>query len=129
MKGLWFRFSENSGFAALYSGNEHANQRIYASIVRPGDVVVDGGANWGVHALYLAKLTGSTGRILAFEPHPEVVEELRWNVKKKRLPTGHDLSMRPNGHALRTSFCLWQFVQVQSYRTPRGCQTHDINPL
>jgi FkbM family methyltransferase len=82
MKGLWFRWTESTGFAALYSGNEHANQIAYDEIVRPGDVVVDGGANWGVHALYLARLTGKTGRVHAFEPHPQVVEELRWNVAR-----------------------------------------------
>lgn len=82
MRGLWFKCSENTGLAALYSGNEKDNQRVYASVVRPGDTVVDAGANWGVHALYLAMLTGPAGRVLAFEPHPQVVEELRWHVDK-----------------------------------------------
>ena len=75
---MWFKCSDNTGLAALYSGNEKENQRVYAAVVRPGDTVVDAGANWGVHTLYLAKLTGATGRVHAFEPHPQVVEELRW---------------------------------------------------
>lgn len=82
MRGLWFKCSDNTGLAALYSGNEKGNQRVYASVVRPGDVVVDAGANWGVHALYLATLVGPAGRVLAFEPHPQVVEELRWHVER-----------------------------------------------
>ena len=85
MKGMWFKCSENTGLAALYSGNEQANQRVYAQVVRPGDVVIDAGANWGVHSLYLAKLVGAAGRVHAFEPHPQVVEELRWHVGQNGL--------------------------------------------
>lgn len=85
MKGMRFRMTESSGFSALYSGNEHANQEAYARLVRPGDTVIDGGANWGVHTLYLARLTGITGRVHAFEPHPLVIEELRCNVSLNSL--------------------------------------------
>lgn len=85
MKGLHFKCSDNTGLAALYSGNEKDNQRVYAEVVRPGDVVIDAGANWGVHSLYLALLTGPEGRVLAFEPHPQVVEELRWHVEANGL--------------------------------------------
>jgi FkbM family methyltransferase len=85
MKGLWFRCSENTGLAAVYSGNEQDNQRVYASVVRPGDTVVDAGANWGVHALYLGRLVGATGRVHAFEPHPQVVEELRWHLQRNGM--------------------------------------------
>lgn len=85
MKGLWFKCSDNTGLAALYSGNEKDNQRVYAEVVRPGDTVVDAGANWGVHALYLARLVGQSGHVHAFEPHPQVVEELRWHVERNGL--------------------------------------------
>lgn len=85
MRGMHFRCSDNTGFAALYSGNERANQRVYAAIVRPGDTVVDAGANWGVHALYLARLVGSSGSVHAFEPHPQVGEELRWHIDRNGL--------------------------------------------
>jgi FkbM family methyltransferase len=80
MRGMRFGFSENTGLSALYSGNEQEHQKVYAEVVRPGDVVLDAGANWGVHTLYLATLTQAAGRVLAFEPHPEVVMELRRNV-------------------------------------------------
>lgn len=85
MRGLRFRFTDSSGFAALYSGNEKPNQRLYAQLIRPGDVVVDAGANWGVHSLYLATLVGSSGKIHAFEPHPRMVEELTWNVQRNGM--------------------------------------------
>lgn len=85
MRGMWFKCSDNTGLAALYSGNEKANQRVYASVVRPGDVVIDAGANWGVHTLYLARLVGGSGHVHAFEPHPTVIDELRWHVSRNML--------------------------------------------
>jgi FkbM family methyltransferase len=39
-------------------------------LVHPGDHVVDAGANWGLFTARLAELTGPTGHVTAFEPHP-----------------------------------------------------------
>jgi FkbM family methyltransferase len=41
-----------------------------ALILAPSGVFVDGGANIGVHSLYASMLVGTTGSVLAFEPHP-----------------------------------------------------------
>jgi FkbM family methyltransferase len=38
--------------------------------VRPGDVVLDLGANFGVYAYHLSKAVGAAGRVYAFEPIP-----------------------------------------------------------
>ncbi|MEO8482596.1 MAG: FkbM family methyltransferase [Acidobacteriota bacterium] len=40
-------------------------------LVAAGDVVVDGGAHLGIYALHLAQRLGASGRVYAFEPHPE----------------------------------------------------------
>jgi FkbM family methyltransferase len=45
-----------------YACPEHPEAR-----VRPGDVVIDGGACWGDSALYFASRTGPTGRVVSFE--------------------------------------------------------------
>src|SRR5579872_223267 len=37
-------------------------------LIRPGQKVIDIGANCGVYALTLARLVGPTGRVWAFEP-------------------------------------------------------------
>ncbi|MCW2282996.1 FkbM family methyltransferase [Rhodoblastus acidophilus] len=52
---------------------------LYNQIVKPGDTVVDGGANSGLHAVPLAKLAGPDGLLIAFEPIPEVFEGLQKN--------------------------------------------------
>lgn len=41
------------------------------NLVGPGDVAIDGGAHLGVYALSLAQRVGISGRVHAFEPHPE----------------------------------------------------------
>ncbi|WP_294534124.1 FkbM family methyltransferase [uncultured Rhodoblastus sp.] len=53
---------------------------LYNQIVKPGDIVVDGGANAGLHAYALARKVGPGGLLVAFEPNPEVFESLSSNV-------------------------------------------------
>lgn len=49
--------------------------------LRPGDHVIDAGANVGVYSLLLASLVGPTGRVLAFEPDPKTADRLRENAE------------------------------------------------
>lgn len=53
--------------------------------LRPGEVFFDGGANTGLLSLIGAGLVGERGRVLAFEPNPEVYERLRWHVETNRI--------------------------------------------
>lgn len=54
--------------------------KVLASIVVPGFVVVECGANQGFHTLSMASMVGPKGRILAFEPDPRNLAVLRDNV-------------------------------------------------
>jgi FkbM family methyltransferase len=47
------------------------------SVLKPGDTFVDVGANIGEFSLHAAERVGPTGRVLAIEPNPAVVKELR----------------------------------------------------
>jgi len=51
----------------------------------PGMIFVDGGANTGAYTLVAARLVGSTGRVLAFEPGPECFAALRNSVATNGL--------------------------------------------
>lgn len=47
--------------------------------IKPGDVVIDIGANIGCHALLCSKLVGATGKVIAFEPTKRAYEKLAKN--------------------------------------------------
>ncbi len=51
-------------------------------LIRPGDTVVDVGANLGTHTLAFARAAGAAGRVIAFEPQPAMAELLRENVRQ-----------------------------------------------
>jgi FkbM family methyltransferase len=54
--------------------------RFLERTIRPGDAVVDVGANVGLFALRMAWLTGPSGSVIAFEPNPDVRRLLVDNV-------------------------------------------------
>ena len=53
--------------------------------VRPGDRVLDLGANYGVYSYYLSRAVGPSGRVYAFEPVPFTSETLRLVIRLLRL--------------------------------------------
>nr|WP_246602347.1 FkbM family methyltransferase [Falsiroseomonas tokyonensis] len=53
---------------------------LYRAALRPGDVVVDIGANVGTHALLAAHLVGPRGRVHAIEASPWIHARLRQNL-------------------------------------------------
>jgi FkbM family methyltransferase len=56
--------------------------RLVARIVRPGDTVLDIGANLGLVTLQLAALVGPSGMVHAFEPNPAVCELLSQSLER-----------------------------------------------
>ena len=40
--------------------------------LRPGDNFIDGGANIGLYTILAASLVGNNGKVVAFEPSPEI---------------------------------------------------------
>jgi FkbM family methyltransferase len=53
---------------------------LISSIIKPGNIVVDIGANIGYHTLIFAKLVGPNGKVFAFEPEPTNFRLLEKNV-------------------------------------------------
>jgi FkbM family methyltransferase len=64
----------------LMGGFELRTLRLYRSLVQPGWVVLDVGANIGAHTLPLAELVGPTGRVVAFEPTRFAFDKLSRNL-------------------------------------------------
>jgi FkbM family methyltransferase len=75
-----------SGPASCWLGiNEVSKRRLFSRIVRPGSTVFDIGAHVGSYTLQAARLCGSGGHIIAFEPAPENLAFLRRHVELNRL--------------------------------------------
>jgi FkbM family methyltransferase len=63
---------------------EDAEVAVWRAVLRPGDEVVDGGANVGYWSLVAAGLVGPRGRVFAFEPVPATADQLERNVAASR---------------------------------------------
>jgi FkbM family methyltransferase len=55
------------------------------TILSPGKVFVDAGANIGIYSVVASKLVGKTGRVLAFEPSVQSFPVLKKNIALNRL--------------------------------------------
>jgi len=53
-----------------------AERRLLGELVKPGMTAVDVGANVGLYTLLMAELVGRSGRVIAFEPDPDLVKLL-----------------------------------------------------
>ena len=69
-----------------YGEWSEAEMELLRQVVRPGNVVLDIGANVGTHTIFLAQTVGPEGAVLAFEPQRMVFQILCANVALNGLP-------------------------------------------
>ena len=70
----------------LVIGNwEPAETAWFLRIVKPGDTIVDVGANVGYYTIIGSRLVGDKGKVYAFEPEPAKFELLEKNVRLNGL--------------------------------------------
>jgi len=81
--GYKLRFYPSSVSAVMWCspGLFQRDETVLRTILRPGDVFVDVGANIGALSLAGSSMVGETGHVYAIEAHPRTVEYLRGNVK------------------------------------------------
>jgi FkbM family methyltransferase len=79
-RGLRYRIFRQYGLGPLFGRWEPIAQQLMVKRLKPGDVAYDIGANYGIHALLLARLVGNTGHLYAFEPVPLIMGALQENV-------------------------------------------------
>ena len=64
-----------------YGTYEKSESKIMEEEIKVGNIVVDVGANIGLHTLNMARIVGNTGQVFAFEPDPSNFKILEKNVK------------------------------------------------
>jgi FkbM family methyltransferase len=85
-------------------------------LLRPGDFVVDLGANIGILTLVAGQAVGPTGRVFAFEPTPATVRLLRQNIQTNGLAdittiVETAVSAKPG----RATFALFEQARANSF--------------
>src|SRR5262249_10686961 len=104
---------------AIYLGDrfEKSTKRALRSLVQPGSVILDVGANIGAHTLYLAQLVGPSGQVMAFEPTDFAFRKLTRNIELNpslapRIRTYNCfLAANDGGSAPTTIYSSWPLVR------------------
>jgi len=78
---LFFFPSALSATLWVYPDDRNEDLNVLDSILKPGNTVVDIGANIGLISLYAAKLVGSSGKVYSIEPHPKIFSYLEKNIQ------------------------------------------------
>lgn len=85
----------------LLGAFEPSTVRFYRKVLRPGDIVLDIGANIGAHTLPFAQCVGPDGRVYAFEPtefaYNKLIENLTLNPELNRVVTPNHMLLKPPG--------------------------------
>lgn len=112
--------------AALGRLQEDADFEAFMALVRPGAVIVDVGANFGVYAAHAALHAGPEGRVFAFEPAPGAFELLQSNILRNDL-AGRSMAVRAAVGASdgTAPFCLKADVAFSGLRDTGRSRTLD----
>ena len=80
--GQGLKFNAGSSHSGFILGNHETEvQQFLGSVLRPGMVYYDVGANVGFFAIIAARLVGPSGRVVCFEPLPENAGQIQYNAQ------------------------------------------------
>lgn len=83
------------GWKIFFFGEYEADtNKVLAKYIKPGDTVIEAGANIGSETLLISKIIGN-GRLYAFEPNPYTFERLKMNLQINELTNveAHDIAL------------------------------------
>lgn len=88
----WVRAAQAAYFAHWHlprSADGEPDLRVVRALLRPGDLVIDGGANFGRYTAAMAATVGAFGRVVAVEPIPPTSRLLSAVVRRLGLKNVH----------------------------------------
>ena len=102
--------SQGVDFAIYLRMFERDTRNALKWLVKPSSVVLDIGANIGIHTMLLADLVGPSGRVLSFEPTDYAVKKLRRSLNlnsdlAERVTLFHCFLAAKNGGDAPDSIC------------------------
>ncbi len=74
----------------LYGEFSEGEVLLFSQLIRPGDVVIDAGANIGAHTVFFAKAVGDAGMVIAYEPLRFIHQMLCANIALNELTNVYD---------------------------------------
>lgn len=122
---------------------EPITTKLILDIIKPGDVVVDAGANVGYYTLLFSRLVGNSGKVYAFEPDPinfsRLLKNIELNGCKNIVAERKALSdingvvklflheLNPGGHTITDAYENLKFINVdcitlQDYFKDKKCK-------
>jgi FkbM family methyltransferase len=105
---------------------EAAISRLVRGLVRPGDVCIDVGANFGWYTTLLADLVGSGGSVHAFEPVPDVFAWLQDNLRLAGEPRHVHLVRAADGERASPTVTLYVFADLPIGHTSMHAAGHPV---
>lgn len=75
----------------------------FSQFIKPGTIVLDCGANIGLHAMAMLKSQPELREVMAFEPHPQIFPLLQQNVAALGKITALQLALREDSEQLFSS--------------------------
>lgn len=93
---------------------EHEVQ-VFSRIVKPGDTVIEVGANVGAQTVPLAKLVGRYGHVHAFEPQPVIFQNLCANIALNSLLNVHTYPQAAGGASGRAILPVVDYTRLGNF--------------
>jgi FkbM family methyltransferase len=92
---LRFHHSNVAMYRWIAPLEQNQDLEFFRAYLKPGDIVVDVGANIGETVLTESLAVGSSGRVIAFEPHPRTFRFLSQNLElnKVRNVEAHNIGL------------------------------------
>lgn len=78
--GTFMVRGQSDDLAHVLPFHQHDVSAVVKKLIKPGDILVDAGANLGVVTVIMAQATGPSGRVVSFEMMPDTASILRENV-------------------------------------------------